>query len=242
MKSTLSLLGFASLASAAQLPFLPSTFNGHSIISTIQPSLSESSNQVHQLFTHSALPAHTLRVTQPPQDICERSNGKKSWSGYLDVDVDKLREHNLKHQPDGQSILHSMGEVEPEFKDQGVIEHFYFWAFGESEQEGAEEEGRGNPEDSSKPCDLLHLVNFSESRNDATKDPVGLWLNGGPGCSSFTGLLMENGPCNATPGNKTEMNPWSWNSNATMVYFDQVSPLERVTRIENHVTYYTYRP
>lgn len=62
---------------------------------------------------------------------------------------------------------------------------------------------------------------FFESRNNPKKDPVVLWLNGGPGCSSLTGLFMELGPSSITKDIKPKYNPYSWNSNASVIFLDQ---------------------
>lgn len=60
-----------------------------------------------------------------------------------------------------------------------------------------------------------------ESRNDPKTDPVILWLNGGPGCSSLTGLFFELGPSSISLTLKPVRNPHSWNNNATVIFLDQ---------------------
>lgn len=62
---------------------------------------------------------------------------------------------------------------------------------------------------------------FVESQKNPSQDPLILWLNGGPGCSSLDGLLSENGPFHVNPDGKTLYeNEYSWNKVANVIYLE----------------------
>ncbi|KZT00989.1 carboxypeptidase C [Laetiporus sulphureus 93-53] len=63
---------------------------------------------------------------------------------------------------------------------------------------------------------------FFEARINPSEAPLLLWLNGGPGCSSSTGLLFELGPCSVTEdGTNVTYNEYSWNTHANVIFLDQ---------------------
>ncbi|KAI0736660.1 peptidase S10 serine carboxypeptidase [Fomitopsis betulina] len=66
---------------------------------------------------------------------------------------------------------------------------------------------------------------FFESRRSPILDDVMMWINGGPGCSSSMGLLMELGPCQidmeGVSPNGTTWNPYSWSAEANIFFLDQ---------------------
>lgn len=66
----------------------------------------------------------------------------------------------------------------------------------------------------------FHYILFP-SQHDPDNDPVLLWLNGGPGCSSLIGMAYENGPFRFK-ANSTEKvaNPYSWNTKANLLYIE----------------------
>lgn len=66
---------------------------------------------------------------------------------------------------------------------------------------------------------------FFESRSSPQTDPIGLWLNGGPGSSSLGGMDYV-GPCKIILGDEgvSVMQPreWSWNRNQSILMIDNV--------------------
>ncbi|CAI0426506.1 unnamed protein product [Linum tenue] len=63
-----------------------------------------------------------------------------------------------------------------------------------------------------------------ESEGNPSKDPLVLWLNGGPGCSSFDGFVYEHGPFNFEKTKqglpKLHLNPYSWSKVSSVLYVD----------------------
>ncbi|KAK7080658.1 hypothetical protein SK128_012961 [Halocaridina rubra] len=62
---------------------------------------------------------------------------------------------------------------------------------------------------------------FIESANDPATDPVILWMNGGPGCSSLLGLFTELGPYRVNPDGVTlQENIYSWHTFANVIFLE----------------------
>ncbi|WCJ18015.1 serine carboxypeptidase-like 6 [Euphorbia peplus] len=67
---------------------------------------------------------------------------------------------------------------------------------------------------------------FFESERNAEKDPLLVWITGGPGCSVLTAVLYQSGPImfnytNSRAGKPTLIiNPYSWTKFANMLYLD----------------------
>lgn len=61
---------------------------------------------------------------------------------------------------------------------------------------------------------------FVESRSNPANDPLVLWLNGGPGCSSMLGLLTELGPVRVSQNGSLVNNPFAWNKNANIIFME----------------------
>lgn len=66
----------------------------------------------------------------------------------------------------------------------------------------------------------LHYI-AALSQNDFQTDPVIVWFNGGPGCSSLLGWATEHGPYVIEDGtNYFVKNEYSWNKEATVIYIE----------------------
>ena len=66
----------------------------------------------------------------------------------------------------------------------------------------------------------LHYL-YVDSQSDPNNDPLIVWFNGGPGCSSMLGLTQEHGPYILPDGQtKFVKNEYSWNREANVIYIE----------------------
>jgi len=66
----------------------------------------------------------------------------------------------------------------------------------------------------------LHYV-FAESESNPETDPVVIWFNGGPGCSSMLAFMQENGPLAIDDGEDyIKTNPFPWNTRANVLWIE----------------------
>lgn len=61
----------------------------------------------------------------------------------------------------------------------------------------------------------------SDFNTHGKNDTLVLFINGGPGCSSIDGLLLENGPFRVTEDGSLVANAGSWHMHSDIVYLDQ---------------------
>ena len=74
------------------------------------------------------------------------------------------------------------------------------------------------------PTKKLHYI-LAESQGDPTTDPIAIWFNGGPGCSSLDGFLYEHGPFRFNEYDGSGMPTlgtfsYSWTKLANMLYIE----------------------
>lgn len=80
-----------------------------------------------------------------------------------------------------------------------------------------------NAENSTNPRKFLHYW-FVESQSSPKDDPLVLWLNGGPGCSSLGGFFTELGPFSVNSDGKTlSIRSASWNKKANVIFLESPS-------------------
>jgi len=78
------------------------------------------------------------------------------------------------------------------------------------------------------PNNTLFWWGFEQSTGSLTTaasprntKPWTIWLNGGPGSSSFYGFFFENGPISITGEGKITKNKWSWDKLSDIFWVDQ---------------------
>ncbi|GAA5899241.1 S10 family peptidase [Sporobolomyces salmoneus] len=78
----------------------------------------------------------------------------------------------------------------------------------------------GQPDTESDAHLFFYMI---RNRHIADQERTLIWFNGGPGCSSFDGAMMEVGPLRLVPGGQSELQEveGAWNEYANVIFIDQ---------------------
>ncbi|GAA5961249.1 hypothetical protein JCM3765_002884 [Sporobolomyces pararoseus] len=78
----------------------------------------------------------------------------------------------------------------------------------------------GQPDTQSDAHLFFYMI---RNRHIADQERTLLWFNGGPGCSSFDGAMMEVGPLRLVPGGQGQLKEveGAWNEYANVIFIDQ---------------------
>jgi len=79
---------------------------------------------------------------------------------------------------------------------------------------------------------------YAESQSNPQEDPIVLWLNGGPGCSSIGGFFTENGPFVVQSDLSLKLNEYAWNQRANIVWVESPAGVGFSTPMQADDTYY----
>ncbi|KAJ8964489.1 hypothetical protein NQ314_004776 [Rhamnusium bicolor] len=71
-----------------------------------------------------------------------------------------------------------------------------------------------------KPYNSNLFFWFFPSLTDYTKDPIILWLQGGPGATSLIGLFGENGPFSVKNEKGLKLRKYAWTNSHSVIYID----------------------
>lgn len=103
----------------------------------------------------------------------------------------------------------------------GATELDFLLYAGSVDLADSEREDDASSQNSLSQRRLFYALAESASKTKDS-DPLVLWLNGGPGCSSLAGgFLSELGPFYPSPGGKSLIkNQYRWNSEANVLFLD----------------------